>query len=204
MDVVSVPQSTEFLLPSSIPAVETDFPSVGCEIQGVHFHPDGCCICNVINVSCYILIMLRCIRKYRKKRINPITNNHRTTCVSLLTRTRPHYTPRTFILLLKLSSQVALHKCRFPCTSISYEHEFEGWHTIRSRLSRKSLRPSTQPFLLHHNFNLDTIISIYNPASYPAPPIQRRPTHHRDRPQSLQTNPSRSSSPLRPYANASK
>ena len=138
-----------------------------------------------------------------EKEINPVsipfTNNHTTCSQGHDTTITP---PRTFILLLKLSSQVALHKCRFPCTSISYEHEFEGWHTIRSRLSRKSLRPSTQPFLLHHNLTIDTILSISNPASYPAPPIQRRPTHHRDRMQALQTNPSRQLYPLPPCINA--
>ncbi|BAS73120.1 Os01g0611050, partial [Oryza sativa Japonica Group] len=41
MDIVTIPESTKFLLTSCIPAVEADLAAVSEEIQGVDLHTDN-------------------------------------------------------------------------------------------------------------------------------------------------------------------
>jgi hypothetical protein len=41
VDVVSITKSSEFLLPGGIPAVESDTPTVGEEVERVHLYADG-------------------------------------------------------------------------------------------------------------------------------------------------------------------
>jgi hypothetical protein len=41
--LVSIPESTELLLPCSVPAVEADLAAVGVKVQGVNLNTNGGC-----------------------------------------------------------------------------------------------------------------------------------------------------------------
>lgn len=43
MDVVAIAQPAELFLPCCVPAEEAELPSVGCEVQRMHLHANGCC-----------------------------------------------------------------------------------------------------------------------------------------------------------------
>lgn len=92
VNVIPISKPAELLLPSCIPAIETDRATVGKEVKRMHLHSNCCC-------------------KYGSR------SSYRRTRVYAGSTTREHRAPeRTFILLLEIARQMTLHECCFSCT----------------------------------------------------------------------------------------
>lgn len=125
MDVVAIAQAPELLLAGCVPHVELDGSSVGMEDERVHLHAQGGC---------------------GKRAAGSTTHGRR------LPRPQPRSPAApTYILLLELARQVALHKRRLPGAAVAHQDELRRRQRERPRFppamlsSRPPLSPARQP-----------------------------------------------------------
>ena len=92
--LVTISKATKFLLPSSVPAVEPDFPTVCKEVQWMDLHTNSCCSRRRNN---------KCEKKFNQE--NQTKAQSQKTQLGAL----------TFVFLFKLPCKMSLHKGGFPC-----------------------------------------------------------------------------------------
>ena len=136
VNVVAIAQATELLLPCCVPAVEADLAPVCGEVKRVDLHTNCCCTpCRLSSRGANLKIAAEL---FRASMLGMQAQRCRSLGCAALLRKRLwrmasvrvqgcRKDRRTFILLLKVSCQVTLDECCFPCSTAMHRARESAW-----------------------------------------------------------------------------